>query len=581
MWLLDTSSLVLSAFSDDIIPYYVILSHTWGKEEVSFKDIQGPHERVLNRDGYKKIKRCCAQALEAGFRFVWIDTCCIDQTNSAELSEAINSMFRWYENAVTCYAYLEDVKPSTPQKFFTSRWFTRGWTLQELIAPTDVLFFDCFWNEIGSRATLAKNIEEITRIPSKVLMNSSLRDHCIAEIMSWAAGRKTTRIEDRAYSLMGLFGASMPLIYGEGENAFLRLQLEIMKTTTDHTLFAWYASSDEKREVEERGPLARSADEFAKSGSIRSLSVLEDSSFEMTNLGLRITLPCISEPTEKDTGRRLFACLNCKFEAHEAVLGIWLKEATTREGKPMGRFYRSHLTLLPEHRGPWAKEPKPTLLHIIQPDFRSSINPEGFLDSSLLSCCVDYSALFEAGYRLESDSVLGASIRRSEEFKMTIELCSTPWVILFTHMNQSTRFWVALCGLGGRFWSMIEHRVDDEDTLDSLWKDTPPSLRITSRLNDIKGACDNIVKRLYTGEGVKVTAKRAMVSGKVGFMVRLAMFKETKDVYTTPPPQHQHIPARYRPTSSPDSPPPIPDEERLVDDVNLWNIAAAYEDEIL
>ncbi len=120
MWLLETTSLALSAFFDNNTPYYAILSHTWGAEEVSFQDIQGPQERILDRAGYKKIKECCAKALEAGFKYVWIDTCCIDKTNSVELSEAINSMFRWYRNSTTCYAYLSDVTPNE-SPFATSR----------------------------------------------------------------------------------------------------------------------------------------------------------------------------------------------------------------------------------------------------------------------------------------------------------------------------------------------------------------------------------------------------------------------------------------------------------------------------
>jgi hypothetical protein len=122
MWLLDTTSLALSAFFDDNTPHYAILSHTWGAEEVSFQDIKGPHEAISNKAGFKKIKDCCANALDAGFKYVWIDTCCIDKTNSTELSEAINSMFRWYENAVTCHAYLEDVEPNG-LRFAASRWF--------------------------------------------------------------------------------------------------------------------------------------------------------------------------------------------------------------------------------------------------------------------------------------------------------------------------------------------------------------------------------------------------------------------------------------------------------------------------
>jgi len=298
MWLLNTTSLALSPFFGDNTPHYAILSHTWGSEEVSFQDIQRPHWQISNYAGYKKIKDCCAKALEAGFQYVWIDTCCIDKTNSTELSEAINSMFGWYKNATTCYAYLEDVKPRGPQ-FASSRWFTRGWTLQELIAPTDVLFFDYYWNEIGSRESLRYTIRRVTGIPEQVLINGSLHKHCVAEIMSWAAGRQTTRMEDRAYSLLGLFRVNMPLIYGEGENAFLRLQLEIMKITTDHSILAWNPLPRHRySQGKKRGALATTVDEFSGSGRVRSSPVLNESSFEMTNLGLRITLPCIPKKSQ-------------------------------------------------------------------------------------------------------------------------------------------------------------------------------------------------------------------------------------------------------------------------------------------
>ena len=313
---------------------------------MSFQDIRGPHEAISNKAGFRKIKDCCASALDAGFKYVWIDTCCIDKTNSTELSEAINSMFCWYENAVTCYAYLEDVKPDC-LRFDASRWFERGWTLQELIAPTDVLFFDSYWNEIGSRASLAEQIEKITGVPvGLLLMATSLRDHCVAEIMCWAACRTTTRLEDRAYSLLGLFGVSMPLIYGEGENAFFRLQLEIMKTTTDHSLFAWISADVLGRR---QGALATTPDHFNQSGKYRRLAGEDESSFEMTNLGLRISLPCVS--TNSNTRR--FAYLQCKHDSQDSVLGIWLMEATNAEGGPLGRFYRSDLELLTRDSPLW------------------------------------------------------------------------------------------------------------------------------------------------------------------------------------------------------------------------------------
>ena len=401
MWLLDTTSLALSAFFNDDTPYYAIFSHTWGAEEVSFQDIRGPHEAISNKAGFRKIKDCCASALDAGFKYVWIDTCCIDKTNSTELSEAINSMFCWYENAVTCYAYLEDVKPDC-LRFDASRWFERGWTLQELIAPTDVLFFDSYWNEIGSRASLAEQIEKITGVPvGLLLMATSLRDHCVAEIMCWAACRTTTRLEDRAYSLLGLFGVSMPLIYGEGENAFFRLQLEIMKTTTDHSLFAWIPADVHGRR---QGVLATTPDHFDQSGKYRRLEGEDESSFEMTNLGLRISLPCVSIG---DGSSSRFAYLQCKHDSQDSVLGIWLMEATNPEGGPLGRFYRSHLGLLTRDSPLWADtKPRPTLLHIIQPDNRLSRRFSMHTFFGGPPCLVDYNDLIQDGYCLENLSEL-------------------------------------------------------------------------------------------------------------------------------------------------------------------------------
>ncbi|KAF2207645.1 hypothetical protein CERZMDRAFT_50719 [Cercospora zeae-maydis SCOH1-5] len=140
MWLLHARTRQLKHFVDDwrMSTSYAILSHTWGKNEVSFDDFH--QDDAKTRDGYRKIEYTCAQALKDGIEYVWVDTCCIDKRSSADLSEAINSMYRWYYNAQVCYAYLEDVW--TPPESRRSLWFTRGWTLQELIAPETVRFFE-------------------------------------------------------------------------------------------------------------------------------------------------------------------------------------------------------------------------------------------------------------------------------------------------------------------------------------------------------------------------------------------------------------------------------------------------------
>lgn len=243
MWLLTTTTHPpqLKHFHSNV-PEYVILSHTWGDEEVSFQELQ--NETGKSKAGYWKINNCCEQAAKDGFEFAWVDTCCIDKTSSAELSEAINSMFQWYKESSICYAYLEDVDPvqndaPLPQSLGKSHWFRRGWTLQELIAPPAVEFYSQDWTEIGTKLSLAETISEISGIPLGALLGGDLSSFNFAEKMSWASQRLTTRIEDQAYCLMGLFGINMPLLYGEGKNAFLRLQEEIMKKLEDYTMFAW------------------------------------------------------------------------------------------------------------------------------------------------------------------------------------------------------------------------------------------------------------------------------------------------------------------------------------------------------
>ncbi|KAH7327561.1 vegetative incompatibility protein HET-E-1 [Rhexocercosporidium sp. MPI-PUGE-AT-0058] len=217
------------------IPRYAILSHTWGAQEVLIQDLtDGTGENKL---GYKKIRFCGDQAWCDGLQFCWVDTCCIDKPNNTELQEAINSMFRWYRYAAKCYVYLDDVSTPTGDAadrsswepaFRKSRWFTRGWTLQELIAPVSVEFFSKEGVRLGTRKSLEHDIHHITGLPLTVLRGTPLSNFSISERLSWVEKRKTTRKEDKAYSLLGLFGIHMPLIYGEGEtNAFRRLRKEI------------------------------------------------------------------------------------------------------------------------------------------------------------------------------------------------------------------------------------------------------------------------------------------------------------------------------------------------------------------
>jgi hypothetical protein len=192
MWLLNSGTLELDLYYDNKTPHYTILSHVWGENEVSFQQINGSRTEIQNHAGYVKIQKCCEQAANHGFEYVWIDTCCIDKTNSAELSEAINSMFKWYQDSTECYVYLEDV--TSLDDLPASRWFTRGWTLQELLAPTSAVFLNKYWQEIGTKASLAKVISLITNIPIRVLLGQECEAFSVAQVMSWAANRETTRV---------------------------------------------------------------------------------------------------------------------------------------------------------------------------------------------------------------------------------------------------------------------------------------------------------------------------------------------------------------------------------------------------
>ncbi|CAG9939824.1 unnamed protein product [Clonostachys rosea f. rosea IK726] len=282
MRLLNTSTLEIQEFGH-IIPHYAILSHTWEKDEVLFHDmINGTAHK---KAGYSKVLGCCRLAKERGLKWIWIDTLCIDKTSSSELSEAINSMYKWYEGSTICFVYLWDVYdkpdhaslsrwPVRTSDVRRSRWFTRGWTLQELIAPRYIEFYTFDWLEIGTKRSLERQISERTGIPWRVLQGESPLVHNVAERMSWASKRVTTRDEDMAYCLMGFFGVNMPLLYGEGSKAFLRLQEQILKQEDDYTIFMWFQSQDSTtyRHSPLRGAWCSSPADFLRSSKSDNIS---------------------------------------------------------------------------------------------------------------------------------------------------------------------------------------------------------------------------------------------------------------------------------------------------------------------
>ena len=273
-------------------------------------------------------------------------------------------MFKWYRNSTECYIYLEDV--SQVEDLAASRWFTRGWTLQELIAPESAIFFDREWNDIGTKSSLAFEVSTITKIPKEVLLRQRGGQYSIAQVMSWAAKRETTRVEDIGYCLLGIFGVHMPMIYGEGDKAFLRLQHEIIKGSTDQSLFAWtrmtntHASSDDWDENYSRqeGAFARSPADFARCGGVVSSGSTHNPEFTLTNKGLRIEvdLDRSGDPSGFST-----AYLNCLASTNGFRLGILLREVGADQ------FSRTDVSRTFLMRPEKPEEIKRTTIYIVEP----------------------------------------------------------------------------------------------------------------------------------------------------------------------------------------------------------------------
>lgn len=320
------NGLVLEEYSDLVDrPRYAILSHVWSAYELLYEHVvAGSYDKCW--EGYQKVEGCCRLALQQGYLYVWIDTCCIDKSSSAELQETINSMFDLYKGADVCYAHLADVAHSASPRelgsqFRTSKWFTRGWTLQELIAPSNVVFLTMEWDTIGDKVALADVIEQITNVDYGALCGVvSVQEVSVARRMSWAAKRQTTRLEDRAYSLLGLFGINMPTIYGEGNNAFYRLQQTILAQNADHSIFAWGVDGIDSTL---RGILATSPDEFEDSDNVITTpyklfretwgiaSPVPD--IQKSTVGLRIEVPVVRDPNPDAQGDRwIYVGLACK-----------------------------------------------------------------------------------------------------------------------------------------------------------------------------------------------------------------------------------------------------------------------------
>ncbi|PPJ54095.1 hypothetical protein CBER1_06330 [Cercospora berteroae] len=295
---------------------YAIFSHTWtqdDEQEIHFDDLRSGNFSLTGL-GWRKLQHCRRQAARDGLEYAWIDTCCIDKRSSAELQEAINSMFHWYSRSNVCYVFLTDVRKAEldleelathancrhlkarkrgvkliNNAFTRCLWFSRGWTLQELLAPKYVYFYDQDWQLIGDKKSLQCWISQASGMDGDVLRGDYNLQQCsVAMRMSWAARRRTTRIEDRAYSLLGIFDVNMPMLYGEGSRAFMRLQEEIIKTNDDQTIFVW--ESDQSDHV---GMLAPDLDAFQGKGEHHYHTFFPSQGFSLSNRGLFIKMPLI------------------------------------------------------------------------------------------------------------------------------------------------------------------------------------------------------------------------------------------------------------------------------------------------
>ncbi|KAI0137963.1 HET-domain-containing protein [Hypoxylon sp. NC0597] len=362
MRLLHVYTRELEEYNGESIPPYAILSHTWCEHEVTLQDLSKPNHKGYQ--GYSKIEGCCQQAAKDGLHYVWIDTCCIDKSSSAELSEGINSMFQWYRNSAVCYIYLSDVFAtddpfSTPSEFRQSRWFTRGWTLQELLAPRELVFFDRHWDEIQigrisrslrvfrgdqissafynreqyrNRVGLLRLLSDITNIPKRALDTGDFSQFCAAARFAWAADRETTRVEDRAYSLLGLLEVNMPLVYGEGNKAFIRLQEEVIKSRDDDSLLAWGYGfiAKEQPGAHVDSVLAQSPFDFRHCHSFQFLETEEISPdvplttthSAMTNIGMQLAIPIRTIDSKNGVFIAILRCLVPGSYAHRNHLVV-------------------------------------------------------------------------------------------------------------------------------------------------------------------------------------------------------------------------------------------------------------------
>lgn len=342
MRLLNCVTMCMKVWHGSSIPPYIILSHRWENEdeEVTLQDFMAGTAQA--KYGYRKIEELCRIARSHHCEWVWLDTCCIDKTNSVELNEAINSMYNWYQNSVLCVAYLFDFRAGGNDDLGDSSWFRRCWTLQELISPRVVEFYDRRWSFFGTKEGLCQDIADITGVDRRTLSGADPRRCSVAQRMSWAAGREATRIEDQAYSLLGLFDISLPMLYGDGEKAFLALQNQILQYSTDsndQSIFAW---SRGLKDGDYYGLLAKSPSAFAECNATRCTAPIEKTyGFSFTGAGIQLNAPTI--PYGMNTYAVAIACTSARLKDCER--DCILLERSAEDGQ-FSRVCRGNVTVV-------------------------------------------------------------------------------------------------------------------------------------------------------------------------------------------------------------------------------------------
>jgi hypothetical protein len=551
MKLINTLTMSLEEFYGKAIPKYAILSHRWEDEEVLYQDMAST-DRTKKR-GWQKVQGCCKQALDDGWKYAWVDSCCIDKKSSAELSEAINSMFKWYSDAVVCYVYLSDVPPGkmarhtqsskgvgSDEYFRTSEWFSRGWTLQELLAPQHLIFFDREWNDIGTRGSLRTSLIEITSIDClderRQFMNAS-----VAQKISWASRRETTREEDVAYSLMGLLNINMPILYGEGKRAFMRLQEEILRTSQDESIFAWDTEGFQTRVLV--GLLATSPYHFANCGNVKRKSLPGQFSgfsksrepYALTNRGLRMDHLILRDlydtnKSRKEPFRAILACAKDEWASagrYQDYLTITIVVGSSNGTHVHAYRFRDTTSAAGSVNMGMIKPHQVTVKNLFFEDDSHS-HWGSLFDSHIVatpqghSCVVNFTNLVDQGYKLvekwnrygNNAPVLAQPLSSSPCFRLG---CDAAAMFFKYGSSKSTSFAVILYMSQVLSAGIVEMTASQDKTYVNklLYEATPP--------HEHMELGDRVSRKIRNGYIVFVSIKPVCTAGEVDWLVNVVI----------------------------------------------------------